>query len=194
MGFQLVCGLSSHRKCSKEMSVAVAKTTGDCRRVLKTWALVGHSLQNRDAHMSPRLRADLLERLYRNELLPEEELDRCAPHTEDADVPVPWKHKPVAVAQQAAAASSEKPLLGDRDPAVSPSLQAEMESLARRSMLPITSLQQRQRNKLSEGAYGVPAALKSALAHGFLHPNLPPPEGFAWRAQGGQWRLCAKGG
>ena len=195
IGFQLVCGLSFHRHCSKEMSNAVAKGPQNCKRLLKTWALLGHSMKGREEHMSPKLRADLLDKLYRGQLWEEEALDRCAPHSEDNDVPAPWK-EPAAKDAKAAVASHEAPvlLLGERDPSVPPAVQDEMESMARRSMLPITSLQQRQRNKLSEGEYSVPGALQPALKHGFIHPNLQPPEGFAWRAQGGRWRLCAKGG
>ena len=42
--------------------------------------------------------------------------------------------------------------------------------------------------------YGVPPALKQALQHGYIHPNLAPPKGFHWKCRGGSWRLAQQGG
>ena len=63
-------------------------------------------------------------------------------------------------------------------------------------VVPRTTAKQRARNRASSGSgYAVPEGLREALHHGFIGPNLPPPRGMRWRADGGnKWSLIPLGG
>lgn len=84
--------------------------------------------------------------------------------------------------------------LGDRGD-VPQEVHERMEELARRGGIPCSTPEQRRRNGMTAGnEYGVPPALRDALRHGYLGPNLPAPIGFYWRAGGGKWSLAPRGG
>jgi hypothetical protein len=70
-----------------------------------------------------------------------------------------------------------------------------MEALRRRGAIPRTSLEQRQKSKMTSGSsYGVPPELVDALKWRYLHPDLPPPTGMKWICRGGKWSLAPLGG
>eukprot|EP00971_Amphidinium_carterae_P136415 2702965-Amphidinium_carterae.1 len=87
-------------------------------------------------------------------------------------------------------------LLGAAAPGVPAEVHREMERLAAMGALPITSPDQRARQKFSKGsAYAVPQMYKQARDYKYLTPNLPPPTGLVWRCRGqNEWILCHKGG
>eukprot|EP00439_Symbiodinium_sp_Y106_P006231 s4523_g1.t1 len=66
-------------------------------------------------------------------------------------------------------------------PATPPQVAARLESLIAEGRLPRTTADQRRRNQRTSGTtYGVPDGLKEALEAGYIHPNLPPPQGMVW--------------
>ena len=84
-------------------------------------------------------------------------------------------------------------------PATPPQVAARLEVLIAEGRLPRTTAEQRRRNHRTSGTtYGVLDGLVEALEAGYIHPNLPPPQGMVWnliahktfalQARGG-WRL-----
>eukprot|EP00969_Alexandrium_andersonii_P217041 9586338-Alexandrium_andersonii.AAC.1 len=71
-----------------------------------------------------------------------------------------------------------------------------MEALASQNVIPRTTLAQRRLNKATSGSsYGVPAAFADANRYGYIHPNLPPPDGYQWKCRPGSvWMLVPRGG
>ena len=224
-------------RCSKELSIRVGQGEERTRRVLKAWALLGHSLPDKAAHVADSQRNILLAAVDDGTLMPEAELDLLEVATADAIVTAPFvarshvegggevsqaKHASKAEpASQVGHSGQEETqlgtgsadvgrlgcvgavdmqqddlqLLGRRSRQVPQQVHMEMLKLARVGGVPRTSLAQRERNKLSSATnYGVPANLKTALAHGYIHPNLPPPQGYEWRFQAGKCKLEMKGG
>ena len=89
----------------------------------------------------------------------------------------------------------EEHVIGERLPSVPAELHDQMEGMARRGVLPVTSTEQRGRQRGTAGsAYSVPDVLRVALTHGYIGPNLPPPQGLVWRNNGRVWKLCHRGG
>ena len=65
-------------------------------------------------------------------------------------------------------------------PATPPQVAARLESLIAEGRLPRTTADQRRKQRTSGTTYGVPDGLKEALEAGYIHPNLPPPQGMVW--------------
>ena len=66
-------------------------------------------------------------------------------------------------------------------PATPPQVAARLEVLIVEGRLPRTTAEQRRRNHRTSGTtYGVPDGLVEALEAGYIHPNLPPPQGMVW--------------
>ena len=56
--------------------------------------------------------------------------------------------------------------------------------------LPSTTSEQRERSRMTGGTeYGVPPVYKKFLVYGFIHPNLPAPQGMSWKCVPGKWWL-----
>jgi len=56
--------------------------------------------------------------------------------------------------------------------------------------LPFTTSAQRERSRMTPNTeYGTPPSLFKFLAHGFIHPNLPPPKDLSWKCVPGKWWL-----
>ena len=92
-------------------------------------------------------------------------------------------------------AAEQPELLGTANDGVPAELHQEMQRLAQAGVIPITTPDQRARNRGSGGTeYGVPAAFADARRFSYVHPNLPPPTGYHWRCRGSEWTLCVKGG
>ena len=67
--------------------------------------------------------------------------------------------------------------------------------LMRLGRLPLTTPEQRSRQKLSHDTlYRIPQRLRRALKEGWINPNLPPPTGLEWRPIPGGWLLHPRGG
>ena len=81
-------------------------------------------------------------------------------------------------------------------PSTPPDMAGRFEIMMQEGILPRTTKEQRQRNRLTSGTtYGVPAGLTDALHAGYLHPNFPPPEGMEWRRTAHkQMSLVPRGG
>ena len=210
--YQMSCHLEHHnadgKSCSRELSVNLAGSEENARRVLKAWVLWGHCLEDRQSHMMKTPKERFFEALQQGTLLSEAELDSIAVSSADdtvaapfaeATVPTPLptpkskaKRKPKAKPAKLKAGSS---LLGMPAEGVSQSLHEEMEQLALQGGIPCSTPQQRLRNTLTaKTSYHVPKPLLAALNHGYLHPNLPPPRGFVWQYHGGTWKLQIRGG
>ena len=187
--YQLSCRCPGHDKCSKELSLQVGKGASTTRRLLKTWALLGMGMSTRDHHMHPDIKHLLLESLAAGHVLAEEELDTIAEVGQDDDVV-----HPLAPAQAPLQTQDENPL-GQAAHDVPPGVHQAMVELVATGALPITSLQQRQRNRRCGGsAYGVPPALAAALQYGYISPNLAAPQGMKWVVNASSWRLVPRGG
>ncbi|CAE7531912.1 unnamed protein product [Symbiodinium microadriaticum] len=108
--------------------------------------------------------------------------------------------KPALVDEQFAdpfdpGAGGQPELLGAANEGVPAAVHQEMQRLAEAGVLPITTPEQRARNRCSGGSeYGVPAAFADARRFSYVHPNFPPPTGYFWRCRGSEWTLCVKGG
>ena len=86
-------------------------------------------------------------------------------------------------------------VLGERLPSVPAELHDQIEKMAWRGVLPVTSTEQRERQRGTAGsANSVPDVLRAALTHGYIGPNLPLPRGLVWRNDGRVWKLCHRGG
>ena len=193
VGYQMTCCIAGHNttaKCTREMSVNVAGSAEDCRRVLKAWVLLGHSMSSRDEHMDKATRDLLQEALKQHTLLSEAELDAILATSEESEIVAPFR-EPEPDKKRT---TKKKTLLGGAG-SVPKHIHEDMESLASSGGVPITTLAQRQRNKLTAStSYAVPSALQTALHHGYIGPNLPPPRGYYWAYSGGSWMLKIRGG
>ena len=119
----------------------------------------------------------------------EETLDALVSQSSDNYVP------PFVIPEATAPFAPRDDILGRRAPGTPAELHAEMVRMANEGSIPITSLQQRQRNRGTAGSsYGIPPGLTAALAHGYISPNLPPPAGLVWGHRGGAWVLLPRGG
>ena len=64
-------------------------------------------------------------------------------------------------------------------------VRARMQRLIEQGSIPSTSVDQRRRNRRTQGTrYGVPKPLQEALEYSYIHPNLQPPLGFEWKMVG----------
>ena len=192
-----------NKLCIRELSVNVAGGEEKCRRVLKAWALLGPSLASRDEHMSKQNRQVFIDALEQGSLLDEEELDNIANSvagepaagvgSQNTSTGVLSPFRPAAI-PKTKSGQPKKRLLGTAG-SVSRDVHQRMEELAAQGGIPVSTLPQRQRNKLTSGTnYFVPAELKEALDNGYLHPNLAPPLGMQWCYQNATWRLQIRGG
>ena len=87
------------------------------------------------------------------------------------------------------------PHLGVRSSEVPEAVHSQMEDWASQGHVPITSPQDRARNRRTANTeYGVPDAFAEALKCGYFSPSLPPPTGLIWVAGKGKWRLSIRGG
>jgi len=85
--------------------------------------------------------------------------------------------------------------LGEAAPGVPAGVHKAMEELLLKGCIPRTSLEQRLRRGPTPGSgHGVPAGLREAFQHRYIHPNLPPPTGMKWVCSGRVWRLIVQGG
>ena len=187
-GYHMTCKHDPHGRCTKEMSSSVGGTLEGTRRVLKAWALLGPSVASRELHMAKGLRDTLLHALKDNTLMSEIELDALAEEVSDDVIQAPYIEP-----NNAAPAGSQ--LLGAAGEGVPPEVHSQMEALALSGDIPVTSLEQRRRQRAtSNSGYAVPDTLRMALHHGYIGPNLPPPRGLVWQCSGRRWRLSVRGG
>lgn len=122
-------------------------------------------------------------------LLPEKDLDALAVANADSMVVAPFCAPP----------PSKKPLkkklLGSAGK-VPRDVHERMEELCRSGGVPASTLEQRERNKLTGGStYGVPIGpLQDALHYGYISPNLAASAGYIWKFREGNWQLVLRGG
>ena len=76
--------------CSRELSVNVVGSEEGTRRILKAWALLGHSCEDRASHMDRSSRQNLLDALNDGTLLSEAELDKLIVATAEEPVVAPF--------------------------------------------------------------------------------------------------------
>ena len=79
-------------------------------------------------------------------------------------------------------------------PDTPPDVVAELKPLIG-GVIPPTTIEQRRKHRLTAGtSYGVPGMFRVALHAGYIHPDLPPPQGWVWRARPGRYILLPRGG
>ena len=202
--YQMLCRTPGHDKCTKELALSVTGSEERTRLVLKSWALLGAHYSSREHHMMPSLKTELLQAAQEGKLVAEADLNTFVTMSSDQGIPAPLRPLSqvstvggaVRVPQNQVLDRSQTPnVLGARGTNVPLEVHQEMEALALAGKVPVTSLQQRERNKgTSKSTYGVPPAFTAALKHGYLSPNLPAPLGMRWRCHAGTWRLSPLGG
>ena len=187
MSYQLTCRCAAHHRCSKELSIAVAGSPERVLQVLKSWALYGEGVRSREEHMASQLKHLFLDALKAGELLPMTTLDAMV-SSDLSDMAPPFAFKEQGEQQGGN-------ILGKKAPQVSQELHEEMTQRALKGEIPVTTPQQRQRNRGTAGSsYGVPAGLLPALQNGYISPNLAPPAGLRWKHRSGEWVLVPRGG
>ena len=174
IGYHMTCKL--HADCHKEIAATVTGGLSEARRVLKAWILVGAALPNRTEHMKIAHKNQLVAALKTGSLCTEEELDMLAPMSSTSTCTAPFSSS-VATTPASCAQPSQSSVLGAAGHA-SDELHNSMEELASTGKIPVTTPQQRSRNRVtSNSSYEVPKEFEEALKAGYIHPNLPPPEG-----------------
>ena len=141
-------------------------------------------MPTRDLHTSDEWKKVMLEMLADGSLMTDAaqprdwDSDMCAPVVTPA---APVRHRKL----------DKTDILEARDEArASEAVHAAARAAAREGTIPVTTLKQRSRNKLSSGCeYVVPEGLRDLLVAGFTHPNLPAPAGLIWLTRVGTWRL-----
>ena len=193
-GYHMTCKL--HQQCHKELAASVAGGLQEARRVLKAWTLLGASLPGRVAHMEvshktccSRLSRTVTSALRMNST-------SWHPHQHRARHRHSTFHAFCCnyLCKDASQRSADN-LLGEAGN-VPQELHEAMVLLAREGKIPRTTASQRARNNITNNSsYEVPQELEAALRAGYLHPNLPPPQGLVWRCRpGGHWKLGLRGG
>ena len=157
--------LCGHERCAKELRRNVVGGEVECLRMLKTWALWGLTCAAKDAHTS--VWATVVADAQAGLLLPMEELDAQS-HVLDlpslhaeADLQPPRRH---AGEVADPARQDGTPLLGKKDKDTPQHIHDQMEALAARGNIPITTPAQRARCMTSTSIMGVPTILEGGLA------------------------------
>ena len=191
-GYQMTCTNPRHQggthKCTMEKSVKMAGSVTALRQLLKSWLLMGQGLATRDEHCSAPVKDALLAACRGGQLMSEEMLDTLAIVDWDAEVDVTMSEAAVVGGKVAAGPD----ILGGANAGVPAAVHAEMVTMAESGYLPKTTPKQRQRNLPTSCA--APEMFADALRYSYVHPNLPAPRGFGWRAGGGKFRLSPLGG
>ena len=189
-GYQMRCMFPSHAKCTKELSNSVTGSSEGTRRVLKAWSLLSSLYNSRESHMA--VRQDLLDALRNDTLLSEPELDLFKMGDAQDEIAGPFRaHSPAALPSEA----SEVGILGQRGARVPEQVHQTMEQWCLSGKIPKSTLTQRERQRaVTNTHYEIPAPLAPALRHGYISPNLPPPQGMKWVCKAGTWRLRHRGG
>ena len=158
------------------------------RRMLKTWAIWGLFETSRGDHIKA---WDDVVHQFQSGLIPMEcDLDDAAIES--------WNYEglvaPVEIDPPRPTGASGRDILGGICSGVPSDLHERMVTLAMTGEVPITTRVQRNRYKNPKRDFRVPPDLADALAHGYLHPNLPPPRGLIWKCSAGRWVLMPRGG
>ena len=202
VGWQMLCTCPGHARCTKELSTSVAGSSLRAQVMLKVWAYMGMTLDDRDSHRDA----------WQDVLKYETFSPFPSMASLDASMPVSW---PSRSASSAASSGSPgdlstagggrpatpfrrtHPSLGACLPGTPVEVHLRMEELVARGILSPTTFEQRLRNRggASGSSYSIPPAFEDALFHGYIHPNLPPPRDYFWVPRaGGMWILRKKGG
>ena len=190
-GYQMRCNFPDHVKCTKELANSVTGSSQATRRVLKAWCLLANLYSDRKNHMS--VKTDLLNALHSGTLLSESALDEITMATQDAEFQAPFQHVPPQ--EVGARRGGQGSLLGQRSPNVPEELHRQMEEWCAEGRIPRSTLAQRERQRIvSNTRYNIPQPLAAALRHGYISPNLPPPQGMVWVCHASSWRLRPRGG
>jgi len=192
IGYQMTCTRPAHnetKRCTKELSIQVAGGRDLLMRRLKAWIVFGASSDNQQQHFES---WKLIMALTPDAGLPSEEaLDASAP----LDWTAPGQLEAIARASPSPASRRAAADLGAAAAGCPADVHQRMQDLYARGALPLTSPEQRSRQRLSAGTdYGVPRMYREALHHGYLNPNLPPPDHYLWRCRGAVWTLAPRGG
>ena len=183
-GWQITCLNPLHQdpKCTKEVSNAVSGSDDASQRMLRAWAIWGVCELSKTAH---RLIWPLVQAQYIEGLIPSLEELTAMDITD-------WGCACAPTSMIVAGAGND---LGEAAPGVLAAVHAEMQELVRTGVIQPSTLIMRTRQKHSKGCeYGVPPGLHSAWLHGYISPNLPPPQGLLWKFKGNKWFLAPRGG
>ena len=196
--YQMTCMLRHNLdgdRCTREFNVSRCDGNAEmARRVLKTWALWGLTVDSRKDHRS---QFDMIFCQMKN-LMTEQELDQRANEIllesaldDDKQIDVPCGLRMTDTIEN----MPTKGILGKKARACPESVHQKMCEMAAAKKIPISTLETRQACKKSTTAeMGVPAGLKEARDWAYIHPNLPPPAGMVWRFRSKRWFLTVRGG
>ena len=193
IGYQMMCTRPCHNlsgRCTKELHFRSGKVTEDVvMRRLMAWVVFGAGSPDQRSH-----RVDAFG------LIMQLEEDCGLPSFVDLDFEkiTDWEafNRQLTPAVELPSASpAAHAELGEAAPGCPDEIHQEMRRLAALGALPLTTLEQRMRQRLSSGTtYGVPPGLRPALHWVYLNPNLPNPTNMCWKCKGKTWLLVLKGG
>ena len=190
-GYQMTCNHQAHnihRKCTFEMSFAVARGSEEiCKMALMTWSLLGDTAPDQEQHEA--LKATVKALMRQEELLPLSELEDLSKVFMDTGVV--WAPVREAKAEASEAGAN---ILGRRDDDCPAEVHQRMVALAAQGDIPRTTLAQRRRCRQTTAQLGVAKHMVDAKFYGYVHPNLPPPRGMRWKCLAGAWTLAPVGG
>ena len=177
------------RRCTKEVGVKVSGSSERALQLLKAWVVFGEGCKSSvDHHKSFSMILGM-----GADLPSTDQLDALAP----CDWPeLDW---PVSEATTRVDDDADAPRKRRKKAVQVPDAPEHVHAVAvgmwESGELKPTTLEQRRRNGRLPGiSYGTPTRYTELLKWGYIGPNLPPPSGFHWRCQPGQWVLCERGG
>jgi hypothetical protein len=200
-GFQMSCTNPLHnllggRKCSKEVSYAIAGSEETAIQMLKAWVLWGAFDSDRDTHMVVTW-ADVVAQSTSG-LLPSMAQLNTMLISDWTSFEAPLLHHAGIVAGSSSAGIGGLivgDLLGGIVEGVPQNVHAQMVALVEAGSIPVSTVAMRLRSRgTSASEYGVPTGLAQARDYGYIGPNLPPPLGMVWKCRGGKWSLAPRGG
>jgi len=192
---------TSKTVCKKALALG-RMTSDECRVRVKQWLLAGLTIGDRpDARTAHVHFTNPHEFPHKTE----EEVDAearalrsgsalsCDDAAEKVGGEIATPAEAALVASSSASSSSASAAVPA--PGTPPLVAEAMTRMMEAGALPVTSVEQRRRNRLTRGSnYGVPDFYKAALKAGYLRPNLQAPRGYRWKATRQGWSMLPQGG
>ena len=197
-GYAMSCTCVEHQKdgrCSRELSIAQGGSEDNTLRILMAWIVFGQTCKKRSDH---RQCFNMVRKIAAEGMLPSlEELKLQVQREQHAVVDIsgceeiasssiPEVPLTCGMRMKRKARPTPRGPRGD----VPADVWRQAEEMMADGRLPRTTNEQRERCKMVPNTdYGTPPSLHIFFLHGFLHPNLPAPNGMAWKCMPGKWWL-----
>ena len=196
--FQATCLNAGHGTCNKTFSVAKCGGSADmCNRLLKLWLLLGRSTEGPGNHKHKEAWDRIVVDAYEKDTVPSNaDLDAMAATGSDlsAEAPVPARTRLTGKRPEKIETEKHDAAPGlDSGPSTPPDVRARMQERMDRGEIPVSTVEQRRRNKRTAGSeyYYIAAVWEEAIRYNYVSPGLRNPYGWYWRPEpGNKWRLC----